>query len=71
MTPNQIDHIARAAVQKFTTGNCIDDLVQSEMYDAGYIWLGFLDGSDRSIRSVSRSLKRDAAAGRIYEAPDL
>jgi hypothetical protein len=74
MNAQQIEAIARTAVEKareHSDRNPIDYGIEAQVQAAltteGYIWTGTLDGTDRSIRAVAASLKRDMQAGKITE----
>lgn len=73
MNAKKIDQIARFAVEKARANAgrdqryyAVEEMVKQEMNAAGFAWSGCLDGSDRSIRAVASSLKRDDKAGRIH-----
>lgn len=70
----KIDEIARVAVVKARDHKDgdqravgLDAQVTIAFNNEGYVWTGNLDGSDRSIRDVAKSLKRDNADGRIFD----
>jgi hypothetical protein len=76
MNSQQVEGIARSAIRKAREYRDrdprvwgLEPMVQNEMNAAGYAWPGYLDGSDRSIKAVTASLKRDLLAGRIRAVP--